>query len=89
MVAAARRVPGAAEAVTGRFDVVAAFAQRDYMTSSWSDRTQTPWLDSKGIELVRGHARLAGERTVEVETDAGSDACPRPTAVVLANGTTP
>src|SRR5438067_2549829 len=66
VVAAARRVPGAAEAITGPIDVQAAFGQRDYMTSSWSDRTQTPWLDEKGIELVRGHGRLAGEKAVEV-----------------------
>src|SRR6185312_17086559 len=33
VLAAARRAPGAAEAVTGRLDVPAAFAQRDYMTS--------------------------------------------------------
>jgi pyruvate/2-oxoglutarate dehydrogenase complex dihydrolipoamide dehydrogenase (E3) component len=72
VIAAARRVPGAAEAVTGRIDVQAAFAQRDYMTSDWSDRTQTPWLDSMGIELFRGHARLAGERAVEVEMQDGS-----------------
>ena len=38
VVAAARRVPGAAEAVTGPVDASAAFAQRDYMTSSWSRR---------------------------------------------------
>ena len=90
-VAAARRAPGAAEAVTGDVDAAAAFAQRDYMTSSWSDETQTPWLDSKGIELVRGHGRLAGERTVEVEL-TGSDGTRTLTAtkaVVLANGTTP
>jgi pyruvate/2-oxoglutarate dehydrogenase complex dihydrolipoamide dehydrogenase (E3) component len=72
VVAAARRVPGATEAITGDIDVKAAFAQRDYMTSDWSDRTQTPWLDSEGIELVRGHGRLAGERTVEVELKDGS-----------------
>src|ERR671918_2672199 len=42
VIAAARRVPGAAEAVTGMIDVEAAFAQRDYMTSNWSDHTQTP-----------------------------------------------
>src|SRR5437867_12343957 len=63
VIAAARRVPGAAEAITGDIDVKAAFAQRDYMTSNWSDRTQTPWLDSEGVELVRGHGRLAGGRT--------------------------
>jgi dihydrolipoamide dehydrogenase len=88
-LAAVKRVPGAAEAVTGRIDPGAAFAQRDYMTSSGSDRTQTPWLDSMGIELVRGYGRLAGERTVEVETDEGARRLSARKAVVLANGTTP
>ena len=61
-LAAARRVPGAAEAVTGRLDVDAAFARRDYMTSSWND--QGPhfsgrWCDTregKGTLLVSGRA---------------------------------
>ena len=88
-IAAARRVPGAAEAITGSLDAAAAFAQRDYMTSSWSDETQTPWLDSKGIELVRGVGRLAGERAVEVETGSGVRALAASRAVVLATGTTP
>jgi pyruvate/2-oxoglutarate dehydrogenase complex dihydrolipoamide dehydrogenase (E3) component len=88
-IAAARRVPGAAEAITGSLDSAAAFAQRDYMTSSWSDETQTPWLDSKGIELVRGVGRLAGERAVEVETGSGVRALAASRAVVLATGTTP
>src|SRR6266511_2084955 len=61
-VAAARRVPGAVEAVTGAVDPVAAFAQRDYMVSSYDDAGQVPWLDGKQIELVRGTGRLAGER---------------------------
>ena len=89
-LAAARRVPGAAEAVTGSIDVGAALAQRDYMTSSWSDRTQTPWLRMKDIQLVRGHGRLAGERTVEV-TEAEGEAARRLTAgraVVMACGST-
>ena len=72
VLAAARRVPGAAEAITGTLDVPAAFAQRDYMTSSWSDTTQTPWLDSEGIELIRGHGRLIGERAIEVTTTDGT-----------------
>jgi dihydrolipoamide dehydrogenase len=59
------------------------------MTSSGSDRTQTPWLDSMGIELVRGYGRLAGERTVEVETKEGGRRLTARKAVVLANGTTP
>src|SRR5437899_1053207 len=72
VLAEARRVPGAAEAITGPIDVEAAFAQRDYMTSSWSDHTQTPWLDSEGIDLLRGHGRLSGRGSVEVALADGS-----------------
>src|SRR5438132_9329608 len=50
VLAAARRVPGAAEAVTGRLDATAAFARRDYMTNAWDDTSQLPWLEEKGIE---------------------------------------
>src|SRR5919107_1635381 len=63
-VAAARRVPGASAAVTGSIDVAAALAQRDYMTSSWNDEGQLPWLEQEGIELIRGMGRLTGVRTV-------------------------
>jgi pyruvate/2-oxoglutarate dehydrogenase complex dihydrolipoamide dehydrogenase (E3) component len=72
VLAAARRVPGAAEAITGPIDVEAAFAQRDYMTSSWDDAGQVPWLESEGIELFRGHGRLARERAVDVDLSDGS-----------------
>src|SRR6266496_3404903 len=89
VVAAARRVPGAAEAVTGPIDVDAAFAQRDYMTSSWDDAGQVPWLDGKGIALHRGSGRLAGERVVEVERDGEVERLQARTAVVLATGTRP
>jgi pyruvate/2-oxoglutarate dehydrogenase complex dihydrolipoamide dehydrogenase (E3) component len=91
VIAAARRVPGAAEAVTGRIDVAAAFAQRDYMTSDWSDQTQTPWLDSMGIELVRGHGRLSDVRQVEVELKdfSGIRRLSARKAVVVACGSVP
>jgi pyruvate/2-oxoglutarate dehydrogenase complex dihydrolipoamide dehydrogenase (E3) component len=89
-LAAARRAPGAAEAVTGRLDVPAAFARRDYMTSGWRDEGQLRWLDSKGIGFIRGTGRLTGERAVEVET---ADGAIRPLragrAVVLATGSRP
>ena len=89
-LAAARRAPGAAEAVTGRLDASAAFAQRDYMTSGWRDDGQVRWLDSKGIGLVRGTGRLTGERTVEVETADGATRRLLATrAVVLATGSSP
>ena len=89
-LAAARRAPGAAEAVTGRLDSSAAFAQRDYMTSGWRDEGQLRWLESKGIGFIRGTGRLTGERAVEVET---ADGAIRPLraarAVVLATGSRP
>src|ERR671932_1943039 len=72
VVAAARRVPGAAEAVTGPIDVDAALAQRDYMTNDWNDSSQEKWLQSEGVELVRGHGRLGGARAVDVDTAGGS-----------------
>jgi dihydrolipoamide dehydrogenase len=90
VLAAARRAPGAAEAVTGAVDVAAAFAQRDYMVSSYDDSGQVPWLDSKGIALVRGRGRLAGERAVEVDlTDGGVRRLAARRAVILATGTVP
>jgi pyruvate/2-oxoglutarate dehydrogenase complex dihydrolipoamide dehydrogenase (E3) component len=89
VLAAARRVPGAAEAVTGSVDADAALAQRDYMTSDWDDAGQQAWLDGKGIELVRGVGALAGERAVEVALRDGSARRLRARrAVVLATGTT-
>jgi pyruvate/2-oxoglutarate dehydrogenase complex dihydrolipoamide dehydrogenase (E3) component len=87
VLAAARRVPGAAEAVTGSIDVQAAFAQRDYMTSDFKDTTQVPWLESEDIELVRGHGRLAGARAVEVELVSGERrTLTASNAVVVASG---
>jgi pyruvate/2-oxoglutarate dehydrogenase complex dihydrolipoamide dehydrogenase (E3) component len=87
VLAAARRVPGAAEAVTGRLDAAAAFARRDYMTSGWQDDRQARWLESKGITLIRGTGRLTGERGVAVLTDAGPGRrLHSARAVVLATG---
>jgi pyruvate/2-oxoglutarate dehydrogenase complex dihydrolipoamide dehydrogenase (E3) component len=89
VVATARRVPGAADAVTGSIDASAAFGQRDYMTGNWDDAGQQTRLESKRIELMRGTGRLTGERVVEVGTPAGTRrrlAASR--AVLLATGTT-
>src|SRR5690606_5559502 len=70
---AARDVGGAAQAVTGDLDVAAVLRRRDRLTSDWHDDGQVAWLDSAGIDLVRGHGRLTGARRVEVETaDAGT-----------------
>jgi len=69
-LSAARRVAGSAEAVTGQLDVAAVLRRRDSFASHWSDSGQVDWLDSAGIGLVRGHARLSGVREVTV---TGSD----------------
>jgi dihydrolipoamide dehydrogenase len=90
VLAAARRAPGAAEAVTGRLDVAAALARRDYMTSNWHDDGQLAWLAEKGIELVRGTGRLTGEREVGVDSvGAATRRLSARRAVVLATGTGP
>ena len=90
VVAEARRVPGAAEAVTGAIDVEAALKQRDYMTSDWDDAGQLPWLEERGITLVRGAARFAGDRTVVVAgRDGGESRWTATRAVVLASGSIP
>ncbi|MCY7288448.1 MAG: FAD-dependent oxidoreductase, partial [Cryobacterium sp.] len=71
-LAAARRVGGAAEAVTGDLDVAAVLRRRDSFTSNWSDEGQVRWLEKTGISLVRGHARLTGVREVTVTMDDGT-----------------
>src|SRR3954470_16552381 len=90
VVAAARRVPGAAAAVTGSIDARAVFARRDYMVSDYDDKGQLPWLSENNIDLVRGHGRLAGKLAVEV---TGADGQVRRLtagrAVVIATGTVP
>ncbi|WP_231502684.1 NAD(P)/FAD-dependent oxidoreductase [Blastococcus sp. URHD0036] len=68
-LSAARAVSGAAAAVTGEQDATATLARRDSFTSNWSDASQVEWVRVAGIDLVRGSARLDGEKTVVV-TDA-------------------
>jgi pyruvate/2-oxoglutarate dehydrogenase complex dihydrolipoamide dehydrogenase (E3) component len=71
-LAAARRVPAAAGAVTGEVDVEAVLSSRDAFTSGWDDAGQVSWLESAGVDLIRGHGRLAGERQVEVTDPDGT-----------------
>ncbi len=66
-IAEARRVPGAAEAVTGTLDVGASLARRDEIIHDLDDSAQVPWLESQGVTLIRGHGRLTGERQVTVD----------------------
>jgi len=81
-LAEARRVPGAAQAVTGQLDVGAVLARRDELIGGLDDSGQVPWLETRGVTLIRGHARLDGERRVRV---AGTVLHAR-RAVVIATG---
>ncbi|MFG3050066.1 dihydrolipoyl dehydrogenase family protein [Kitasatospora sp. NPDC048239] len=72
-LAAARAVAGSREAVGGGLDAAAVLARRDSFASHWQDDGQVKWLRDTGIDLVRGHGRLAGERTVTVEAEDGSE----------------
>lgn len=70
---AARDVDGARQAVTGTVDVAAALRRRDAIVHEWDDTSQVDWLHGAGIDLVRGHGRLSGEREVTV---TGTDGRP-------------
>lgn len=81
---AAQRLPGAREAITGSIDVSEVLKRRDSFTSNWDDGGQAEWVDSAGIELIRGRGRLVGPHRVQVgdrEYSAG--------AVALATGSVP
>jgi dihydrolipoamide dehydrogenase len=62
----ARRVPGAREAVTGPLDVEAVLRRRDEVIDDLDDSHQLPWLEQRGVSVVRGRGRIVGERRVEV-----------------------
>ena len=84
-LAEVRRVPGAAEAVTGSLDVAAALERRTDVVHGWDDSAQLPWLEERGILLVRGHGHLAGKLVVHV----GETILRARRAVVVAVGTAP
>jgi pyruvate/2-oxoglutarate dehydrogenase complex dihydrolipoamide dehydrogenase (E3) component len=87
-LAAARAVDGARQAVTGELDVAAVVARRTKFTHGWSDDSgQVKWVEGTGSTLIRGRARLAGERTVEVTgPDGGRVTVAARRAVVIATG---
>src|SRR5438046_10720812 len=60
-LAEAKRIPGAREAVTGRLDVQAVLSRRDEVIHDLDDSVQLPWLEQRGVTVLRGHGRLVGE----------------------------
>jgi pyruvate/2-oxoglutarate dehydrogenase complex dihydrolipoamide dehydrogenase (E3) component len=81
----ARRIPGAAQAATGTLDVQAVLDRRDEVIHDLDDSVQLPWLEDRGIELLRGAARLTGERRMQV----GDEELEATRAVILATGSLP
>jgi pyruvate/2-oxoglutarate dehydrogenase complex dihydrolipoamide dehydrogenase (E3) component len=69
---AARDAPGAREAVDGGVRPEGAFAWRNFMVSDYEDAAKAAYLESKGIKVLRGTARLAGRGSVEVAGEAHS-----------------
>ena len=65
-VAAARLVPGAAEAVTGDVRLDRVFWHRDQTTDGWDDSRHAEALAKRRIELVRGEGRVAEPNLVRV-----------------------
>ncbi len=79
---ASQRVQGSEGAHLDRDGVL---ARRDSWIDNFDDQGQVDWLDHVGIDFIRGEARLAGERRVEVD---GRELTARH-AVILATGTAP
>ena len=79
LAAEVRRVPGLT--VTGP-DPAAVLARRDEVIHDLDDASQLPWLEQRGVTIVRGFGRLDGERRVRV----GGDVLTARKAVVVATG---
>jgi pyruvate/2-oxoglutarate dehydrogenase complex dihydrolipoamide dehydrogenase (E3) component len=84
---AAGDVDGARQAVTGGVDVASALRRRDAAVHEWNDSSQVEWLEGAGIDLVRGHGRISGEREVTVDgADGASTVLVARHAVAVATG---
>ena len=80
--AEAARVPGLR--IEG-LDAPAVLKRRDEVIHDLDDSSQLPWLEQRGVELVRGRGRIDGERRVVV----GEDVLVGSKAVVVATGSGP
>jgi dihydrolipoamide dehydrogenase len=82
------RVPGVADPAPARgLDAARVLRRRDEVVHGLDDATQLPWLEERGVTLLRGQARLAGERRVEVTGGDGERVVHEAReAVVLATG---
>ena len=85
LLAETRRVPGLR--VEDGLDAAAVLARRDEVIHDRDDSSQLPWLEERGVTVVRGHGRLEGERRVRLDGDG--DVLVAQQAVVVATGSGP
>src|SRR3954463_14943609 len=85
VLAEARRIPGPRGGAQGGVAAHAVLDRRDEVIHDLDDSVQLPWLEDRGITLLRGVGRLAGERRVRV----GDEELEARRAVGLAGGTVP
>lgn len=86
----ARHSPGVREAVKGTLDASQVLARRDQLVYGYDDSPQAEWARGAKINVVRGHGRLTGPRTVRVALrDGGTRELTARRAVVLATGSRP
>jgi pyruvate/2-oxoglutarate dehydrogenase complex dihydrolipoamide dehydrogenase (E3) component len=76
------RVPGVGRDGDGGLNAAAVLKRRDEVIHDLDDAAQIPWVEDRGITLLRGEARLDGERRVRV----GDDVLEARRAVVIAVG---
>jgi pyruvate/2-oxoglutarate dehydrogenase complex dihydrolipoamide dehydrogenase (E3) component len=69
---AAREAPGAREAVNGGVRPEGAFEWRDFMVSGYEDGAKAEYLEAKGIDVLRGPARLAGPGRLDLDGEVHS-----------------
>ncbi|MDX6540767.1 MAG: hypothetical protein QOI71_2377, partial [Gaiellales bacterium] len=67
-------------------DTAAVLRRRDEVIHNLDDSGQLPWLETRGVTLVRGRGRITGELTLAVE---GQEPLRARRAVVVATGSTP
>ena len=66
LAAEVARVPGL---TVKELDPAAVLARRDEVIHDLDDASQLPWLEERGVTLVRGFGRFDGERRVRVDAD--------------------
>jgi dihydrolipoamide dehydrogenase len=90
VLSTARDLPGMSEMVIGRnLNAKAVLARRDTVVKHHDDSSQIQWALGVGIDIVRGHGRLNGERAVVVvDRDGRERRLTARHAIVLDTGST-